>query len=159
MNYLLPIYISIFLIFCSTTLNAGEDIKNFTRAWLEKCCLSIMVGKHDPNNYTKDQEDATRSFIFWINGFMVGANSMCMAPEEGSPTLDLAFPPQEWLDAFSVSTKILEFCKKNPEIPPNASAREVVMIWYYLNHPKSTDYHKDTARHLLIKLKDNNNSK
>ncbi len=73
------------------SLNAAEI---FSVDWLRKGCAAIVVGDSDKRNFTKDQESSSLQTMCWLNGFLVGANSMCMMNEAREQNSKLTFPPE-----------------------------------------------------------------
>jgi hypothetical protein len=133
-----------------TELHGSETTTRvYTREWLEKGCISIMVLDKDRDNWTKEQEKIGLHVSSWLNGFLVGVNAMCLAGEE---KLELTFPPDDWLDSRVLAPKIVAFCKQHDRIPGDAYAREVMVAWYYLSHPKANAQERIIGEQLLRKL-------
>ena len=85
----------------------------------------------------------------WLNGYIVGVNSMCFSVDPSPP---ITYPPDEWTDGRKIAPMILEFMKKNPKIPPTAKARSVVTAWYLSSHPKATPEHKRLSKVIVEDL-------
>jgi hypothetical protein len=150
---LCPILLRIFILACCLTAGASQRLQaagSYDAGWLETGCIAILVAEKDPESFTKKQEEAAREMICWLNGFMCGANAMVYADEDfrDRKIPPLVFIPDDWLDARNLAPQILEFIRKN-KVSQSAKAREVMMVWYYLSHPKATDSHKSLARSLI----------
>ena len=140
------------LFFFQQETRADQKHDPFSVTWLEKGCLSIMVFEKDLKNWTKDQEKTANQVTFWLNGFLVGANSMFAAEGPDSVAPAIVFPPETWMDSKKLAPLILEFIRQNKQIPKDAKAREVMTAWYYISHPKATQEQKNFGIFLLSEL-------
>ena len=148
-NYKLPLVLSmLFFSIGIIKLNADDS---FSVAWLRKGCTGIVVAENDPKNLTKDQETRNLQILFWLNGFVVGANSMCLANEEKANNSKLTLPPATWIDARKLAPMLLDFLKENPKVQDSAKAREFMTAFYYMKHPDSTERQKAISKSILEK--------
>ena len=130
-------------------LNAADT---FNVAWLRKGCAAIVVGQNDPDNFSKNQEMNSLQVVFWLNGFVTGANAMCLANEEKEQNSKLTFPPEAWVDPVKLAPMILGFLRENSKIKDSAKARELMMAFYYMKHPNSTKHQKNLGVFLLEEI-------
>lgn len=112
----------------------------------------MMVFERDPENWTKEQEKVGMAVMFWLNGFLVGANAMSLVAPDGEKPSPLAFPPEEWLNSPVLAQKILNFLRAHPEIRPDCKAREVMAAFYLANHPASGPKEKGLSEVLIRRL-------
>jgi hypothetical protein len=132
-------------------INHLEAADVFNVAWLRKGCTAIIVGTNDKSNFSTNQATIGSQVIFWLNGFVTGANSMCSANEESEHNSKLTFPPEDWIDNAKLAPMILTFLRENPKVKDSAKARELMMAFYYMKHPYSTTRQKDFGAFLLEK--------
>ena len=146
-----------YLVFAACSLfmmgSALSAPESYTSAWLKAGCVASIVVENDRENYTADQHRIFSRVLMWTNGFMQGANSMCLADAgEGKSkgaSSKLTFPPDKWLSFSKLAPEILEFMRANPEIADSVAAREVMMAFYYLNHPDASAREKILGGNLL----------
>lgn len=129
-----------------------EKAQFLSAHWLRQGCVSIIVAETTPKSFTKEQEALALSVSTWLNGFIAGANSMCLVKEGNDKDLSLTYPPNEWLDPRKLAPKILSFLDSHPEIPPSANSREVIMAFYYSTHPKATGFQSAVGSLLIEKM-------
>jgi hypothetical protein len=135
-----------------TLAESPDKVKLLSLQWLKQGCVSVVVMETTPKSFTKEQEILAISVSTWLNGFITGANSMCLANTEADKTSPLFYPPQEWTDARKLAPKILSFLDSHPEIPSSATCREVMMAFYYSTHPKRTEFHLAIASGLIADM-------
>lgn len=143
--------LSLIAILFSVGINHLKAADTFNVAWLRKGCAAVVVGQNDPDNFSKNQETTSLQVIFWLNGFVTGANAMCLANEEKEQNSKLTFPPEVWIDAAKLAPMILGFLRENPKVKDSANARELMMAFYYMKHPDSTKRQKELGAFMLEK--------
>ena len=129
--------------------DSPDDVSFLSAGWLKKGCVSVVVMGASPKSFTKEQERSAISVTTWLNGFITGANSMCVSGSGSENASPITYPPQDWLDPRKLAPKILAFLDCHPQIPRSAKSREVMMAFYYSSHPKGTELHRAIASNLI----------
>ena len=76
---------------------------------------------------------------------------MCLANEAEEQNSKLTMPPENWIDGSKLAPMLLDFLRENPNVKGSAKARQLMMAFYYINHPDSTKRHKALGKIILEK--------
>jgi len=144
--------LAVIVCFLSAATTVAEEPQPFSVDWLQKGCTAIVVGENDPDNFTKNQQNTATQSLYWLNGFMVGANAMCLAIPGELEESKIMYPPPEWMDIATLATQLLAFLNENQEIIGSAKAREFMLAFYYLKHPAGTERHRFYGQSTLDKI-------
>ena len=139
------------IVFFAVALSGLNAADTFTVEWLRKGCEAVVAGKNEPNNLTKDQDSAGAEMVVYLHAFITGANSMCLANEAEEQNSKLTMPPENWIDGSKLAPMLLDFLRENPNVKGSAKARQLMMAFYYINHPDSTKRHKALGKIILEK--------
>lgn len=123
----------------TTQFISAQEAEINSAAWLQKGCTALVFFNENGQWSSAEESAAGAQVQLWLNGCMVGINSMCFSTD---PSPDLTYPPKNWKDGRVIAPMILDFMKKNPKIPPTSRASYIVGAWYLAAHPKATPEHK-----------------
>ena len=135
------------------TSYADNDAKPLTAGWLKQGC-SVLTSTQK-GSITSQQEKTSVTVAVYMIGFMHGANAMALEDKEINRFYHL---PDDWINPMKLAPALIAFIDKY-SIPKDSEAREVMMSYYYLNHPDRNEHHESVGYVIISRITGQNHPK